>query len=70
MEPRSKMNECYSCEHKRNVPGNAHVQCVNPDEEMTGKYHGIANGWFVYPLVFDPVWKTRDCANFKEKVTK
>jgi len=39
-------DECYYCKHKRNVPGNAHIQCVSPDLDMTGKRHGITNGWF------------------------
>lgn len=58
-------NECYHCAHKRNVPGNAHIQCVKPDAEMTGNKHGIRNGWFMYPLLFDPVWKEEPCQNFE-----
>jgi len=64
---RNKMNECYSCEHKRNVPGDAHIQCVKPDMGMSGNPHGIANGWFLYPWVFDPCWKEKDCNNYEEK---
>ena len=64
---RSMIDECYSCEHRREIPGDCHSRCVNPDPAMTGHAHGIRNGWFWYPLNFDPVWKTRDCANFKAK---
>ena len=64
---RSYTNECYRCIHRRNIPGNCHIKCVNPDPLMTGSRHGIANGWFIYPLVFDPIWKTRHCANFEWK---
>ena len=60
----TRMTECYSCLHKRTVPGNAHIRCVNPDPTMTGHPHGIANGWFFYPLLFDPTWKARECANY------
>ena len=70
MSERNKMNECYTCEYRRNVPGNAHIQCMNPDVNMTGDPHGIKHGWFMYPIVFDPVWKTRDCANYKQKEIK
>lgn len=66
-DERTMHNECWSCEHKMEVPGSAHIQCAKPDPEMTGDPHGIRNGWFFYPLLFDPVWKTRLCANFKEK---
>ena len=61
----TKHNECWYCEHKRDVPGSAHFRCSNPDPDMTGDRHGISNGWFIYPMLFDPVWKTKDCVNFK-----
>ena len=60
-------DECYSCTHKRDISGESHVQCIKPDSEMTGDTHGILKGWFSYPILFDPVWKTKMCANYKEK---
>lgn len=66
---KSKMTECYMCIHKRDVPGNCHVMCVKPDANMTGNPHGIKNGWFMYPLLFDPTWKEKDCMNFEDKST-
>lgn len=64
----SMMNECYHCIFKRSVPGDAHIACNNPDSEMTGDTRGIKNGWFMYPALFDPVWKTKKCLNFENKV--
>ena len=58
-------DECYHCKHKRIVPNNAHIKCINPDADMTGEPHGIVNGWFLYPLLFDPVWKQKNCKNFE-----
>lgn len=58
-----KGTECWCCEHKRSVAGNAHIRCANPDAFMLGDSHGIRSGWFFYPLLFDPIWKTRSCAN-------
>lgn len=60
-------NECYYCIHKHNVPGNAHIACRRPDHLMEGDEHGIKNGWFFYPILFDPIWKTKKCNNFKFK---
>jgi hypothetical protein len=57
--------DCYICKSKRDVPGNAHIQCANPDSEMTGDSYGISQGWFLYPLIFDPVWMTSKCNNFE-----
>ena len=64
---RTMRNECYRCVHQGEVPGSAHIRCNRPDSEMAGNSHGIRNGWFNYPNCFDPVWKTKDCANFEEK---
>lgn len=61
------INECYSCVHKSEVPGNAHIACDNPDVNMTGNAHGIRRGWFFYPILFDPVWKTKACDNYTPK---
>ena len=67
MSGRDKRSECYKCKHKREVPGDAHIACANPDPNMSGNPHGIRNGWFLYPLLFDPVWKERICGNFAER---
>lgn len=62
---RDQMNECYSCVYKRNVPGNCHIACSNPDRTVTGDPYGRAQGWFFYPLCFDPAWKTSFCSNYR-----
>jgi hypothetical protein len=56
---------CYKCKHKRTVPGNSHVMCVNPCTHVVGNSHGIKKGWFMYPLLFDPVWGS-GCKNFED----
>ncbi len=61
------MNDCKNCIYKMNIPGDTHIQCRNPDFEMTGDSHGIRNGWFAYPFLFDPIWATHKCKNFKKK---
>lgn len=62
--------QCYKCKSCRTVSGDTHIQCVTPDEEMTGNPHGIIKGWFFYPTLFDPVWGTKECSNFQPKDTK
>jgi len=59
--------DCYQCKNRRNVPGDAHSACANPDPDMTGNEHGIRKGWFIYPICFDPVWRTSECHNFEQK---
>ncbi len=58
---------CYNCVNRRNVPGNTHISCAKPDPAMTGDPHGIRRGWFMYPLLFDPVWRTKECDNWESK---
>ena len=60
-------NNCHKCVHRRSVPGDAHIRCAKPDPNMTGDPHGIRQGWFYYPHVFDPVWMTKECANHEEE---
>ena len=66
-QERNVHNECYCCKHRRDIPGDAHSRCVNPDNEMTGNAHGLLKGWFFYPLNFDPVWKMKMCRNWEDK---
>lgn len=59
------VTECWSCMHARSVPGESHILCASPDMSMTMSAHGLANGWALYPLLFDPVWKMRRCRNYE-----
>ena len=61
------VEECYKCNFMAEVIGDCHIKCLNPDPNMKGNLHGIKNGWFYYPLLFDPVWKKKLCANFQQK---
>jgi hypothetical protein len=62
-----KKLDCYNCKHKRNVAGNAHIECVKPDKNMRGNARGVARGWFYYPSLLDPVWAITECSNFERK---
>ena len=59
------MNNCYQCKNSREVPGKSHIKCIKPYADMTGNQHGIKKGWFMYPILFDPVWATTKCPNFE-----
>lgn len=61
-------NNCRACQHRYSIPGSCHIACDKPDPAMTGHQHGIENGWFMYPLNYDPVWMTAKCGNFTEKI--
>ena len=58
--------QCTECVHRRDVPGDCHIRCANPDREMRGNAHAIENGWWFYPSLFDPVWNQSVCTNHEE----
>ena len=62
-DERTMRNECWSCIHRRSIPGDAHIRCAKPDPNMKGHARGIERGWFIYPVNFDPCWKESLCAN-------
>jgi hypothetical protein len=69
---------CYKCVHRGNLPGDAHSRCNHPLASMSifvthenplgieAAAHGIKNGWFFWPLNFDPVW-LEACNGFEAK---
>ncbi len=59
-------NNCYECEFKKSIPGDSHISCSKPDKDMQGDRHGVRNGWFLYPLNFDPIWMQIKCKNYKK----
>ena len=61
---RNKRTECWTCRHRRDIPGNCHIGCGNPDPEMIGDQQGIDGGWFFYPVNFDPTWKLKECRHY------
>jgi hypothetical protein len=65
-DEKKMMSECWDCVHLRRNSWTHHIKCAKPDPEMTGSEHGIRNGWFLYPLNFDPVWKTKLCSNLEK----
>jgi len=67
--PLIDITPCRQCVHRRNIPGDCHISCANPDPEMTGSEHGMRSGWFMYPFNYDPVWGKKECSNFETKGT-
>ena len=68
---------CYNCAYRADVIGSCHSQCVNgiayllgegvePKPIVTGTPHGIENGWFFWPLNYDPIW-LESCTGFVAK---
>lgn len=56
--------DCYKCVHRREIPGDRHSRCLNHSAHVTGRLHGIRNGWFWWPINFDPLWLV-SCDGFK-----
>lgn len=58
--------DCFKCEFKGVIPGDAHIMCKNLSAIVEGNPRGIAGGWFIWPFNFDPTWLV-SCNGFKEK---
>ena len=58
--------KCYDCIHRLSIPGDCNTRCNNLKAKVEGNPHGIASGWFIWPLNFDPTWLI-SCDGFKEK---
>jgi len=48
--------DCYKCAHRRELSGSCHSRCNNLTAKIVGNPHGIKNGWFRWPVNFDPIW--------------
>lgn len=57
--------DCYKCVHRGTIPGGRHSSCNNTEAHVRGTPHGIMNGWFMWPMNFDPVW-LESCDGFSE----
>ena len=61
-----KKRSCYSCVHRREIPGDAHTRCNNVKAHVVGNPIGIRGGWFMWPFNFDPVW-VQECNGYSNK---
>lgn len=57
---------CYDCKFRKDIPGDAHIGCLNTAAHVEGNPHGIRHGWFYWPWNFDPTWLV-SCDGFAEK---
>ena len=61
-----KKPDCYKCVHRRAILGDCHSRCNNVKAKVEGDKTGIKNGWFMWPLNFDPTWLI-SCNGFSDK---
>jgi hypothetical protein len=58
-------SKCYTCVHRKDIPGDSHSRCQNLKAKVTGNIHGIKNNWFFWPFNFDPIW-LMSCNGFSD----
>ena len=66
-------NNCYNCGYRGKLPGSAHSSCKfdwakSEVPEPQGKAWGIQNGWWYFPVNFDPVRMLDECEAHSENV--
>jgi len=65
----AEVKTCHNCAYKQNVPGDAHIACSFNFKAAKlpipqGDPHGIANGWYSFPINYDPNWMRDECQGF------
>ena len=60
------MLRCRECQHHRTSGEFGQIGCANPPNEMCCGKHATEQGWFHFPLMFDPIWGMSNCPNFTE----
>jgi len=58
--------DCYSCVYRASIPGDAHSRCIKVNATVKGNPVGIKNGWFYWPVNYDPTWLV-SCDEYREK---
>ena len=63
---------CYDCIHKGSIPGDAHIRCkfnwsASDKKPPKADPHGRVNGWYYFPINFDPAWQQEECSAFQSK---
>lgn len=71
-ELQQAQKQCRDCRYRRDIPGDAHSQCVFPwgqseSDPPKGNRIGREGGWYMFPWNYDPVWQETICP---EKVAK
>jgi len=66
-ENQEKMsNMCHECINKKKLPGSLQIACECLTAQVFGDEHGIKEGYFDWPVSFDPFWLDY-CDSFVEK---
>ena len=61
------MLKCKTCVNKNSIPGDNHISCGRPSVSVAGvSQHGLDNGWFMFPINFDPMW-AENCTGYVSK---
>jgi len=62
---KNKKPDCYDCIFRQSLIGSAHSSCAKINAKVVGDIYGISQGWFFWPINFDPTW-LEECNGFKK----
>lgn len=71
MENLEEKKTCYNCAYCKDVSGSAHKKCTfawrNSElQPPKANERGIDQGWYIFPLNYDPVWQQEKCLAHSE----
>jgi hypothetical protein len=62
---RKDKSDCYTCEFRERIPGDAHSKCAANIEK--GDVKATWNQWSIlFPSNYDPIW-LKSCKKYKQK---
>lgn len=61
--------ECHKCIFSKRVPGDTHLECINPHAQIEAHEHGVKSGWVMWPMNFDPNWLI-SCTGYMDQIVK
>lgn len=70
-EENNTRGQCHGCAYRSKVPGDAHSTC-NFDfrkaglKMPAGDPNGVRNGWYMFPVNYDPNWMVEACGGRSE----
>ena len=80
-ENKGMQSACYECVYRGTLAGDCHSRCLHPLAQygpgrsyadcrealnIIADSYGMAAGYFLWPINFDPVW-LRECDGFRQK---
>lgn len=63
--PKEEKN-CWTCDYKENIPGNAHIKCMRIFDDVEPP-KSKETMYYLFPFNFDPIWQEEECKGWAKQ---